>query len=382
MIRICFAVTIYTTYRCFLKEFANYLHETGQYDISLICNREEGIREDCQDFVHLHEITMKRGISLTGFQSVLALKKIFRKERFDIVQYSTPNASLYASLAAKWAGIPVRLYCQWGIRYMGFTGWKESLFRTLEKIACRNSTFIEAESFNILDFARSEKLYDAARSCVIGKGSACGVNLTKFDIGKKAVWRKEIREKFGIPPEETVFAFAGRLTADKGVNELLKAFLDLSGERKDLTLIVCGGMDDRGSLDPALLKKAQENPKVIFPGNVPDAERYYSAADVFVAPSYREGFGLVVIEAEAMGLPAIVSDVPGQTDAILPEKTGMLFQVRNADSLREAMDRLAGDAGLREKLGRQAAEWVEKEFEQTKIFRQLREHREELTRHA
>lgn len=382
MKKICFVVTIYTTYRAFLKKFADDLHQSGEYDISLICNREEGIRDDVQEFVHLHEVTMPRGVSLTGPVSVRQLKKIFRKEHFDLVQYSTPNAAFYASIAAKSAQIPVRLYCQWGIRYMGFTGWKRALFRMLEKTACRNSTWIEAESFSILEFARGEKLYGPAESCVIGRGSACGVSLEKFDIGKKAEWRKQLRSQYGIAADEFVIAFAGRLTADKGVNELLEAFLSLLRKRSGLTLILAGGMDNLASLDPELMAKARESSKVIFPGNVPDVERYYAAADIFVAPSYREGFGLVVIEAEAMGLPAVVSDVPGQTDAILPEKTGLLCRVRDAGSLEAAVARLADDPSLRERLGKQAAEWVSEEFEQRKIFGLLRKHREELMDHA
>ena len=152
MKKICFVTTIYGTYRAFLKSFATYLHETGEYDIYLICNEEDCIIDDIQDFVTYLPVKMDRGVSLSAFSSIRAITKIIKGNKFDIVQYSTPNAAFYTSIAAKKAKVPVRLYCQWGIRYMGFEGWKRLLFKMLEKITCDNSTYIEVESHNIRNF--------------------------------------------------------------------------------------------------------------------------------------------------------------------------------------------------------------------------------------
>ena len=378
MKKICFVTTIYGTYCAFLKSFATYLHETGEYDIYLICNEEDCIIDDIQDFVTYLPVKMDRGVSLSAFSSIRAITKIIKENKFDIVQYSTPNAAFYTSIAAKKAKVPVRLYCQWGIRYMGFEGWKRLLFKILEKITCDNSTYIEVESHNIRNFSLEEKLYTADRSCVIWNGSASGVNLKKFNASRNDEWRKEVRASLNINEDDVVFSFAARLTADKGINELLEAFLNLTKKHNNIKLIVMGGMDNEGSLNDNLMKESQASNNIVFTGNVPDVERYNGASDVFVSPSYREGFGLVVIEAEAMGIPAIVSNVPGQIDAIVPNETGLYCEVKSAKSLEEAMERLIIDADLRKTLGANAKKFVEENFEQTKLFSHLKEHRDQL----
>lgn len=378
MKRICFVTTIYMTYKAFLKQLSQYLHDTGEYDISLICADEQEVHEDVPDFVHYFPVKMERGVSLSMFESIKQIQVVLEKEKFDIVQYSTPNAAFYTSIAAKKAKVPVRLYCQWGIRYMGFEGWKRVLFKNLEKITCDNSTFIEVESDNIREFSLKEKLYTADRSCVIWNGSASGVDLSKFDISKKEQWNNEIRTKYDISENDIVFSFAARLTADKGINELLEAFTNLVEKYDNIKLLVMGGMDDSGSINNELVKIAKNSGKVIFTGSVPDVERYYAASDVFVAPSYREGFGLVVIEAESMALPAIVSNVPGQIDAIVPNETGLDCVVKSASSLQEKMEKLILDTELRKRLGANAQKFVEDNFEQKKLFEYLKKHRDEL----
>lgn len=378
MLKICFVTTIYSTYRAFLKNLSGYLYNTGEYDISLICADEQEVHDDVPDFVHYFPVKMERGVSLSMFESIKQIQVVLEKEKFDIVQYSTPNAAFYTSIAAKKAKVPVRLYCQWGIRYMGFEGWKRALFKKLEKITCDNSTFIEVESDNIREFSLKEKLYTADRSCVIWNGSASGVDLSKFDISKKEQWNNEIRTKYDISDNDVVFSFAARLTADKGINELLEAFTNLVEKYDNIKLLVMGGMDDSGSINNEFVKNAENSGKVIFTGNVPDVERYYAASDVFVAPSYREGFGLVVIEAEAMALPAIVSNVPGQIDAIVPNETGLDCVVKSASSLQEQMEKLILDTELRKRLGVNAQKFVEDNFEQKKLFEYLKKHRDEL----
>ena len=372
MIKICFLTTIYTTFHCFLKEYARFLLGTGDFDVSLICNPEEGIEEDIPTGVHYYPVSMKRGVSLTGFKAVRQIREIFERERFEIVQYSTPNAALYASIAGKKANIPVRLYCQWGIRYMGFEGgpyrW---IFKYLEAETCRNSTFIEAESHNIRDFAIKEGLYPAEKSCVVWNGSASGVNMDKFDLSHKDEWRTQIREQYGIPDDAIVFSFAGRLTADKGINELLEAFQSISRQYPNARLLVMGSMDNRQSLNGKLYDAALKNSSIIFTGSVYDVERYYAASDVFVAPSYREGFGLVVIEAEAMGLAAIVSDVPGQIDAIQPGITGKLCHVKDAFSLQEQMLFMLQHPEERLQMANKAIDFVRENFEQKELFGHL-----------
>lgn len=378
MIKICFVVTIYITYKSFLKELSEFLHKQGNYDISLICNDEEGVREDLPDYVHYYPVSLKRGVSLSIFKATKQIRKILKENQFDVVQYSTPNAAFCASIAAKLAKTPTRLYCQWGIRYMGFEGWKRALFKMLEKITCECSTFIEAESHNIRQFSIDEKLYGEEKSCVIWNGSACGVNVSKFDYAQRETWRKAKREELGFNERDVVFAFAARLTADKGVNELLTAFQTLEGKYQNAKLLVMGGKDNVESLDPALLEYAEKSANVIFTGYINDVEKYYAASDIFVSPSYREGFGLVVIEAAAMGLPAIVSNVPGQKDAIEEGTTGIMCEAKSAESLQDAMEKMLVDEAMRVTMAENSARYVLENYEQNALFEKLSEHRQQL----
>ena len=378
MIKICFVVTIYITYKSFLKDLVAFLHEQGGYDISLICNEEAGIKESLPDYVHYYPVSMKRGVSLSIFKAMKQIEEIVKKEQFDIVQYSTPNAAFCASIAAKRAKIPVRLYCQWGIRYMGFSGWKRALFKWLEKETCRRSTFIEAESHNIRNFSIDEKLYSQEKSCVIWNGSACGVNLSKFNVEKREQWRKEKRESLGFSETDVVFSFAARLTVDKGVNELLEAFKGLESKYSNVKLLIMGGNDNSGALNQDLMAYANASENILFTGSVGNVEEYYAASDVFVAPSYREGFGLVVIEASAMGLPAIVSNVPGQVDAIEIGKTGLLCEVKSSESLQAEMEKMLTESDMRKKMGEYAVWYVRENYEQRSLFEKISEHRQIL----
>ncbi len=373
MNRICFVTTVSCTLDAFVMELSEYLHSTGKYDITFICDDDESFRQRLPGYIHYIPVSMKRGISLGMFRAIGEMRKIFRREKFDLIQYSTPNAAFYASIAAKAENVPVRLYCQWGIRYMGFHGLSRLIFKALEKKTCKNSTAIEPESFSIFDFAVSEKLYSKEKGEVIWNGSACGVNTELYDIHRKNDWRKELRSHFGFNDEDIVYGFAARLTCDKGINELLAGFREAAIPNGKL--LVMGGMDDESSINPELLSWARNQPNVIFTGKVSEIYKYYAALDVFLSPSYREGFGLVLIEAQAMGLPVIATDVPGQIDAFLPEKTGIAVPVMDAHAVAAAMARFASDCQLRQHMGNVAHDYVVASYAQDELFRRLEEKR-------
>lgn len=378
MKKICFVLTTYGTFHSFLKYFSIFLQKNGGYEVHLICGNDERISTDLPEGVIFHPVPMKRGISLSGISAIFKMRKIFKENNFEIIQYSTPNAAFYASLASWSIKAPVRLYCQWGIRYMGFEGLSRFIFKTIERITCKCSTFIEVESHNIRNFSLEEGLYTAEKSSVIWNGSASGVDLNKFDINKRDEYRNLIRNQYGFSDTDTVFAFAGRLTADKGVNELLEAFLKVADTVSSAKLMIMGRNDNINSLNAKLFDNARQNSNIVFTGNVENIEQYYAAADVFVAPSYREGFGLVVVEAQAIGLPAIVSDVPGQVDAILPNVTGITCEVKNSNSLKEAMIKMLEDSEHRIQMAENAVRFAREKFDQKVLFEHLLSHRNEL----
>lgn len=368
MKKICFVTTVPVTLRTFVLPLANYIHANTNWDISFICNYDEAFAAELPDYIHYIPVPMERGISLGGILAMLKMVQIFRREKFDLVQYSTPNASLYASLAAWIARIPVRLYCQWGMAYVGFHGMKRKIFKLVEKTVCTLSTWVEPDSYGNLHFSHSEGLYSPRKSSVIWNGSASGVDLEKFDISQKNIWRTSIRQKYNITDDATVFCFIGRITGDKGINELFTAFRSLSEINPNTYLMMVGNVEKSDSVDSTLYNWAKDCPHVLFCGYTNVVEQFLSASDVYVLPSYREGFGSAVIEAEAMGIPVIVSDIPGPTDAMVADKTGLVVKKADAGDLQCAMETLSKEPALRSRMGSEAYTFAKENFEQQKLF--------------
>lgn len=378
--RICFCTTLYGTIESFLVDLAHYLVEHEGYDVTFICDETDQLLKYTNEHIHYISVRMKRGISFDGLSAIWHFYRIFKREKFDLVQYSTKNAGTYASIAAWMAGIRCRLYCQWGMMFVALKGGKRMLLKADELMICGLSTVIETESFSIYNEAVRHKVYKPGKSSVIWNGSACGVKLEGYDLSKREQWRKETREKYGIPADAVVFGWCGRITRDKGHNELFAAFRELNKTDKSARLLMVGAYDNVKTIDSELFRWAQDCPEVIFTGRVPREEVpvMYSAMDVFCSLSYREGFGLVVIEAAAMQLPGIVTDVPGQIDTHEDMVTAISVHAKDVDGVVKAMQYYIDNPERRIAMGIEARRQCEEKYEQKELFRRLAAHRNEL----
>lgn len=376
--KICFVTTISLTIKSFLIDFGRYLSENENYDVTFICNTDVSMYEYETEHIHYIPVKMKRGIAFDGLGVIWHLYKIFKREKFDIVQYSTKNASVYTCIAGSMAGIKTRIYCQWGMMFVAMHGIKRYLIKASELLISDLATDIESESFSIYNAALKEKIYTAKKACVIWNGSACGVNLDGYDISKREQWRKEIRERYNIPADAVVFGWCGRITRDKGHNELFSAFRELNKTDKNTRLLMVGSYDNVETIDKELLDWTQNCPEVIFTGYSKDVPKMYSAMDVFCSLSYREGFGLVVIEAAAMGLPGIVTDVPGQIDTHVNMETGISVHAKDVVSVVDAMKYYIDNPSKRVAMGIEARKQVERKYDQKMLFKKLAQHRDQL----
>ena len=371
MKRICIVTTVSSSIDNWIKPFLRDYHENG-IDVTVVCNMTPEYRENLErefDFVHTYAVDFPRGMSLMGsLKSIWKLQKFFRQQKFDMVQYSTPNASMYAAVAGKMAKIPVRLYCQWGMVYVTRKGFAYHLLKTIEKTVCRLSTCVQPDSTGNLDFCRANGLYDESKSCVIWNGSAKGLDLTAYDITKKAEYAAAIRQEYGLAGAP-VIGFVGRLGKEKGCNELFRAFRVLKEEFPDSKLLFVGPIEKEDTIEPELLKYFYECDDIIKTGRVKNVERYMSAMDVFVLPSYREGFGMSVVEASAMEVPVVVTEYPGPSSAMVENVTGISVPVRDTDAIVEAVRKLLLDKELARQYGINGRQHVEKSFDQT-VFRQ------------
>ena len=372
MKKICIVTTMWSSINNWIKPFLNDYHANG-IDVTIVCNMDEEYEAQLHEqfpFVHTRPIPFPRGMSYLGsVKSILALKKLFKEENFDLVQYSTPNASFYASVAARLARIPIRLYCQWGMVYVTRGGVKRKIFKWMEKTICKNSTMIQPDSYGNLEFCRKEGLYDESKSCVIWNGSAKGLDLTAFDVSKKAEYAKEIKEKYGIPEDALVLGFVGRLGREKGCHELFGAFRSLKEQFPSLKLLFVGPIEKEETMEPDVLEYFRTCEDIIKTDRVSNVEKYISAMDVFALPSYREGFGMSVIEASAMEVPVVVTQYPGPSSAIKEGVSGISVPVKSTDELARALAELFRDENKRTEMGKAGREFVVSSFDQV-VFKQ------------
>ncbi len=380
MKKICMVTTVSLTMKAFVLETAKYLHNEYGYDVTLICNNDEDFAASLPDYIKFIPVSMARGVDLSVFSSILAFRKIFKEQKFDMVQFSTPNASLAASIAAKLCKVPVRLYCQWGIRYVGFSGVARKIFKFIEKIVCKNATHINAVSPMNMEFAVNEGLYKAKKAAVVGRGGTIGVDLTNYDFSKKSQWRKEIREKNRLDENDFVFGFSGRVSADKGCKELFTAFKKLSEEKENLKLFIAGPIDDKSGNDDEIFTWAKNSDKVVFTGQIENKEMcyQYSAMDVLVHPTYREGFGMVIQEAAALGCPVITTDIPGASEVLENGVSCLLVKPADWESLYEKMNEICEDHEKANKMGENARLFTEKHYERSIMLKNQAERYEEL----
>ena len=366
MKKICYITTVPITIKSFILKAADYIYQQTGWDITFICDYDQEFEKMIPEYMHYIPVSMKRGISFSGIKAMLEMRKIFKREKFDLIQYSTPNASLYASLAGWLAKVPVRLYCQWGMAFVGMSGFKRKIFKTIEKFVCSRSTWIEPDSKGNLDFSHSIGLYSSKKSSVIWNGSASGVDLEKFDISKKDNYRKTIREKYNIPADAKVYGFVGRITRDKGINELLTAYKQIENDDKFLMLVGREEIDQ--NIDMQLYEWSKNHPRIIYTGSTNVVEQFLSAMDTYILPSYREGFGSGVIEAEAMGLPVIVTDIPGPTNAMKKDETGLVVKKADVETLKNAMFDIFADNEKYISMSKNAYLYAKDNFEQNQLF--------------
>ncbi|HXH64743.1 MAG TPA: glycosyltransferase family 4 protein, partial [Mariprofundaceae bacterium] len=362
--RICFVVASEMTVKAFLKEPIAAID--SQDDVSLIVDtrdpdalREAGIR------ARVLPLSIARDIALfRDFRVLLQLWRIFRREQFDIVHSLTPKAGLLAMLAGRLAGIPVRIHIftgqVWATR-QGFSRW---LLKLMDRILAASATHLLADSPSQRQFLIDQGVASADRIAVLGKGSISGVDVQRFAPDPQA--RTDVRGSLGIADSDVVFLFLGRLNRDKGVLDLAQAFANIAGDQPHAQLLIVG--PDEGGMASSMRTICRDFPdRIHFVSYTDNPQRYMAAADVFCLPSYREGFGSVIIEAAATGIPAIGSEIYGITDAIERDCTGLLFPVGDIEELAKAMIHMLADPARRQAMGAEAMQRARRDFDAHRV---------------
>lgn len=348
--------------------------------------KEVGEREG----IRMVPIAMQRAISpVQDFISLFRLYSFMRKEKPRIVHTHTPKAGLLGMAAAWLARVPVRLHTVAGLPLVETSGFKRKLLSVIEKITYKMAHEVYPNSYGLEEIILQEKFCSKNKMKVIANGSSNGINTNHFSTdfieGNKQEYCEKFRTDLGIKPDDVVYGFVGRLSSEKGIGELVKAFLTLQkqpgGEKAKLLLV--GPMEkDTGILGEDVIKAIDETPEILAVGRHDDIRPYLFASDVFAFPSYREGFPNVVLQAGALGLPCIVSNINGSNEIITHNRNGLIVPVKNTDQLYESMHLLMNDAPLRNQLASMARETVVTRFENTIVWEAILQEYKKHLKHA
>lgn len=317
------------------------------------------------------ELPIERTISpWKDLKSLFALYRLFRKERPWAVHSLTPKAGLLSMTAAAFARVPMRVHTFTGLIFPWRTGAFRLLLKQMDKLTCLFATHVIPEGEGVKKMLLEENVTRKPLR-VLANGNINGVDLAYFSPSGD---REAIRQRLGVSADSVFFVFVGRVTEDKGVRELLDAYASLQAEaetgKPSVALALVGGAED-GVLE------GREAPGVLLPGFQEDIRPWLEAADVFVLPSYREGFPNSLLQAGAMGLPSVATDICGCNEIIEDSLNGFLVPARNAKELRRAMAVLRDNPERRRDMGAQAKRHVEERFDRSRVWEALLQFYEE-----
>ncbi len=322
----------------------------------------------------VHVLPLTRKISpLTDIRAVWKTYQLIKKEKPDIVHTHTPKAGIVGMLAGKLAGVPVRMHTVAGLPLMQATGLKRKLLNTIERLTAWAATEVYPNSNRLADFMIQEKLAPKTKVKVLANGSSNGIDLTYFNpehFSKEQ--NAALSAKLKIKPTDIVLLFIGRLVGDKGINELVQAFTKLQKQVPDIKLLLVGSEEpDLDPLQELTRKEIKNNPNIITTGWVDDVRPYLAISDIFIFPSYREGFPNVVLQAGAMGLPSIVTDINGCNEIITNGHNGLIIPINNVKALQDAMHSLLQHPDIRQKMSEKAREEIESKYKQEVVWAAL-----------
>lgn len=345
------------------------------FEVIAVSSDEKGLKkvgetENCTVF----PLEMTRQI--TPIKDLLAVIKLYfflRKTKPGLVHTHTPKAGIVGMLAAKLAGVPVRLHTVAGLPLLEATGIKRKILNFVEKLTYRCATKVYPNSYGLADIIRELEFCPDSKLKVIANGSSNGIDTAHFNPNLFSENQKsQLRTQWAIGPDDFVFLFVGRLVKDKGLEEMVAAFGILQEKYIHSKLLLVGGFEpDLDPLSPQTIAAIQHNPAIIQAGFQTDVRPYFALSDCLVFPSYREGFPNVVMQAGAMELPCIVSDINGCNEIIAHGKNGIIIPVKDAIALGESMEMMISDRDFLMQMKANCREVIRTRYEQKLVWEAL-----------
>lgn len=347
----------------------------NNFDVIGVSSRGQELNDvQSEEGIEVVELEMTRTISpIQDIKSLWNFYKLCKREKPLIVHSHTPKAGIVGMLGAKLAGVPIRLHTVAGLPLMESTGFKRKVLNFVEKITYQSSNKVYPNSVGLYNFIIENNLTFKDKLKVIANGSSNGIDTSFFvKTNISVVQQSNLKESLNISPKDFVFIFVGRLVGDKGINELVQAFSEIKNSHAKLVLV--GQFES--SLDPLeleTLRQIEKNPRIIHVGFQKDVRPYFAIADALVFPSYREGFPNVVMQAGAMELPSIVTDINGCNEIIEDGVNGIIIPVKNTSAILQAMNAIMEDQELYQKLKANSRKMITNRYEQQVVWNALLE---------
>jgi len=350
----------------FMKEYFNILAVSSDKNYLEKIGLREGVN------TYTIELTRK----ITPVKDIRALYKMYRlflKEKPFIVHTHTPKAGTIGMVAAWLANVPHRLHTIAGLPLLETKGIKRYILTAVEKATYACATDIYSNSYGLYKIILDNNFLSPNKIKVLGHGSSNGINLSFFNPRLfDSKFKKKIKDKFNIQENDYVFIYVGRVVKNKGINELVRAFSELQLIYRDIKLLLVGTFEnDLDPLSEYTYNQIQINKNIIYTGYQTDVRPFLAIAKLFVFPSYREGFPNVVMQAGAMGLPSIVTDINGCNEIIKNKKNGIIIPPKNAEILKGKMELLLLDKNLYRTLQKNTRKMIASRYQQQLIWDEL-----------
>jgi glycosyltransferase involved in cell wall biosynthesis len=343
-------------------DFDVYMISSWDDSVPLIENREQS---------RFIRVDMTRTISpLKDIVSLIRMISVLRKLKPQIVHTHTPKAGLIGIVAARFAGVPVRLHTVAGLPLMETSGLKKTILEWAEWLTYCCAVKVYPNSKNLHDYIIKNKFCKPEKLEVIGNGSSNGIDTNYFKINPAIQQQAEkLKKEFLITDADFVFIFVGRLVKDKGIEELVQAFAQLNKTYPYLRLLLVGPFEpERDPLSTGCLNEIKNNNNIIITGFQNDVRPYLALSNVLTFPSYREGFPNVPMQAGCFDLPSIVTDINGCNEIIENKKNGLIIPVKDIESLQKAMELMIADQSLYLRIKDNARKMVVGRYERNKIW--------------
>jgi len=369
--KICLISSVPVTLWSFYRGLPGRLKDEG-IDIEICSSPGKELDYFRKQFgINVHQVNILREIApWRDMWAILKLAGIFRRNRYDLVHAHTPKAGLLGMIAARLASVRCRVYTCHGLPAESESGLKRQLLIWAERVSCASANQVLAVSQSLLNLLRRYRICSEKKLTILANGTACGVDLNRFSLTRELIEAgRAVRRNHSISTDETVIGFIGRLVPDKGIHILVESFVRLCESNPNLRLLIIGDFEPhRGRLLDKTTEALSNHPRIVRIGFTHQIEPYYAAMDMLVLPTRREGFPYTLLEAAAMGLPVVATEVTGCVDAVLEGGTGLLVPPEDVTALTDAMKKLVASPQLRRQMGQEGRKRVEEKFTSQRLL--------------